>query len=59
MLEVQLGIIIWWDLGSLEYEEAAKLVSMCKYQWCLDTLEGLTAACIFELTKMNRSQTGK
>jgi hypothetical protein len=32
---------------------------MCRYQHCIDTLEGLVVARIFELTKMNRSQTGE
>ena len=58
-LEVQLGITDRWALGGLECEEAAKLVSMHKYQRCLDTLKGLVVARTFELTKMNRSQTGK
>lgn len=58
-LEVRLGITNRWDLGGPECEEAAKLVSMRKYQRCLDTLEGLVVARIFELTKMNRSQTGE
>ena len=32
---------------------------MRKYQRSLDNLEGLVVARIFELTKMNRSQTGE
>jgi len=59
LLEVRLGITNRWDLGGPECEEVAKLVSMRKYQQCLDTLEGLVVARIFELTKMNRSQTGE
>jgi hypothetical protein len=35
------------------------LVTMRKYQRALDHLEGLIVACMFELTKMNMSQTGK
>ena len=58
-LELRLGGISRWVVGSPEFEEAAKLVSMRKYQRCLDDLEGLVVARIFELTKMNRSQTGE
>lgn len=58
-LEIQLGIVHRWIIGGPECEETAKLVSMCKYQRALDDLKGLVVARIFELTKMNRSQTGK
>jgi hypothetical protein len=58
-MELQLGGIERWVLGSPEFEEAARMVSMRKYQRCLDDLEGLVVARIFELTKMNRSQTGE
>ena len=57
-LELRLGIITHWVPGNPEWEEAGRLVSMQKYQWSLDNLEGLVVARIFELTKMNRSQTG-
>lgn len=58
-LELRLGIITRWKVGGPEWEEAKRLVSMRKYQRCLDNLEGLIVARIFELTKMNRSQTGE
>jgi hypothetical protein len=58
-LELQLGITMRWVPGSPEWEEAGRLVSMRKYQRSLDNLEGLVVARIFELTKMNRSQTGE
>lgn len=58
-LELQLGCTSRWVLGSPEFEEAAKMASMRKYQRCIDDLEGLVVARIFELTKMNRSQTGR
>lgn len=57
-LELRLGGVSRWAVGSVEFEQAGKLVSMRKYQRCLDELEGLIVARIFELTKMNRSQTG-
>lgn len=56
-LELRLGITRW-AIGSVEWEEAGKLVAHRKYQRALDELEGLVVARIFELTKMNRSQTG-
>lgn len=59
VLEVQLGIVDCWVTGGPECEETAKLVSMSKYQHAFDDLEGFVIAQIFELTKMNRSLTGK
>src|ERR1700683_5145386 len=58
-LELWLGVITRWALGGPECKEAARLVSMRRYQQSLDALEGLVVACIFKLTKMNRSQTGE
>lgn len=58
-LELRIGVVTRWVLGGPECEEAGRLVSMRRYQRCLDTLEGLVVARIFELTKMNRSQTGE
>ena len=58
-LEVRMGIIERWIPGSPEGNEAAKLLHMRKYQRALDVLEGLVVARVFELSKMNRSQTGK
>jgi hypothetical protein len=43
---------------SEEWKAAAEKVSMRQYQRCLDTLEGLIVAQMFELMKMNMSQTG-
>jgi hypothetical protein len=48
-----------WAPGSPECHEAAKLLHMCKYQRALDVLEGLVVARVFELSKMNHSQSGK
>jgi hypothetical protein len=58
-LELRLGISTRWVLGGPESEDARKLVSRRKYQCCLNTLEGLVIAHIFELLKMNQSQTGE
>jgi len=35
------------------------MVAMRKYQWALDRIEGLIVARMFELMKMNMSQTGE
>ena len=58
-LELKLGIEQCWQPQSIEWQSAGKLVAMCKYQRALDILEGLIVAQMFELTKMNRSQTGR
>jgi len=57
-LERKLGVTERWKLGSMEWRAAAKRVAMRKYQCALDNLEQLVVARIFELTKMNMSQTG-
>ncbi len=48
-----------WTEASPEYQQAAVLVSRRRYQRCLDELEALVVSRVFELTKMNMSQTGK
>ena len=58
LLENKLNIAQRWERGSFEWQAAAEKVSMRTYQRCIDTLEGLIIARMFELTKMNRSQTG-
>ena len=58
VLENKLNIAQRWEQGSLEWRTAAEKVSMRTYQRCIDVLEGLVVARMFELTKMNRSQTG-
>lgn len=57
-LERKLGIVVRWTRGSVEWEHAKNLVANRKYQRALDHLEGLIVARMFELTKMNMSQTG-
>jgi len=57
-LEKKLDITERWKVGGLQWRAAAKLVTMRKYQRALDNLESLVVARIFELTKMNMSQTG-
>ncbi|EIW82713.1 hypothetical protein CONPUDRAFT_163795 [Coniophora puteana RWD-64-598 SS2] len=57
-LEKRLGISETWTPDSPEWQETGRLVGRRKYQRALDTLEGLIVARVFELGKMNRSQTG-
>lgn len=57
-LELKLEIPRRWTSEDAEWQEAGRLVAMRKYQMALDVLEGLIVARMFELTKMNQSQTG-
>ena len=57
-LEVRLDIQVRWTKNSEEWKAAAVLVAKRRYQRCLDALEGLIVSRMFELTKMNMSQTG-
>lgn len=58
-LESKLNITVRWVAGSTQWEEAGRKVKMRTYQRCIDSLEGLVVARMFELTKMNMSQTGE
>ncbi|KAI0245563.1 hypothetical protein BJV78DRAFT_1287476 [Lactifluus subvellereus] len=58
LMEKQLNITGHWMPKGEEWKTAAEKVSMRQYQRCLDTLEGLVVAQMFELTKVNMSQTG-
>jgi hypothetical protein len=58
-LELKLDITQRWKSEGEEWQRTGRLVAMRKYQRALDVLEGLIVARMFELTKMNRSQTGK
>lgn len=58
-LEQQLGVAERWSRSHPDYSRAAELVRRRRYQRCLDELEGLVVARIFELSKMNMSQTGE
>ena len=53
-LEVKLGVIVRWLPAHTEWKAAAILVG----KRCLDELEGLIVLQMFELTKINMSQTG-
>jgi len=58
-LEKRLCISIRWVPGCEDWERTGKMVAMHKYQRALDRIEGLIVAHMFELTKMNMSQTGE
>ncbi len=58
-LEDRLDIVERWEVGSLARQELAERVATQDYRLALDKLESLVVARIFELTKMNMSQTGK
>lgn len=57
-LEVRMGVLRRWGPADNEWRQAAEMVGKRRYQRCLDSLEGLVVARMFELTKMNMSQTG-
>lgn len=57
-LEIKLGIDTRWKPEDLKWNAAAVMVGKRRYQRCLDELEGLVVSRMFELTKMNMSQTG-
>jgi hypothetical protein len=59
VFEYKLNIAQRWTVNSMEWQQAAKKVFMRTYQHCIDALEGLVVARMFELTEMNMSQTGK
>ncbi|KAJ7362390.1 hypothetical protein DFH08DRAFT_950658 [Mycena albidolilacea] len=56
-LELKLGIITHWELGSKVWVKAAKMTSSCRYQ--LDQLQGLVVARMFELSKVNMLGTSE
>jgi hypothetical protein len=57
-VELMLDIQVPWTKTSEEWKAAVVLVAKRRYQRCLDALEGLIVSRMFELTKMNMSQTG-
>ncbi|KAG6848526.1 hypothetical protein H0H93_016281 [Arthromyces matolae] len=57
-METQLGIVKRWTREDDEWKAAAIMFGRRNYQRCLDDLERLIVSRMFELTKMNMSQTG-
>ena len=58
-LETKLGIMERWSPLSAKWTATAEMVAKRTYQRSLDQLEGLVVSRMFELTKMNQSQTGE
>ncbi|KAJ7237599.1 hypothetical protein C8J57DRAFT_1087371 [Mycena rebaudengoi] len=56
--EARLAIEAWWSEGDPAWVEAATLVSKQRYHKAVNRLEELVVKRMFELTKMNMSQTG-
>jgi hypothetical protein len=56
-LERKLVIQIPWAPDSDEWIVAREKVQLCEYRKVVDRLESLVVARIFELSKMNMSQT--
>ncbi|KXN92083.1 hypothetical protein AN958_09786 [Leucoagaricus sp. SymC.cos] len=57
-LEEILGLKEPWTSSSPDYQRAVALHSKRCYQECLNQLESLVVSRLFELTKINMSQTG-
>ncbi|KAJ6470175.1 hypothetical protein DFH09DRAFT_1110926 [Mycena vulgaris] len=57
-LEAALDIVERWTTASPKWVATAEAVKKRRYQLALDALELLIVERIFELTKMNQSQTG-
>ena len=57
-LEIHLGIQMRWRVDDDNWATAATLVQNRRYQHAIDELEGLIIARMFELTKVNMSDTG-
>lgn len=58
-MELQMGIEVRWESTSPQWDEAATLVSTRRYRLAVNRLEMLVIQRMFELTKMNLSQTGR
>ena len=59
IIKKRLNISNCWTPESEEWKAAAEKVSMWQFQCCLNSLEGLMVVRMFELMRMNMSQTGK
>lgn len=58
-LEMRMDIAVRWTPGSGKWLATEALLERRNYQKALDRLESLVVARMFELTKMNMSQTGE
>jgi hypothetical protein len=57
-LESTLAVAERWTTESPKWVETVAAIKQRKYQLALNALELLIVECIFELTKMNQSETG-
>ena len=57
-LEIKMGITKHWDLTCPEYQATIKYICKCKYHLALNKLHKLVMLHLFELYKLNLSQTG-
>jgi hypothetical protein len=58
-MELALGVAETWTSESQEWKDAASLVVSRRYRLAVNKLEELVVKRLFELTKMNMSQTGE
>jgi len=58
-MEVRMGIVNWWGPSTPEYQEMIKYLNTHEYQRALDNLQKLVILRLFELHKLNLSQTGR
>ena len=57
--EEKLGIGKHWVPEDTRWKKTGTMVNQQQYQHFLDELKWLVVSCMFELTKMNMSQTGE
>ncbi|THU78591.1 hypothetical protein K435DRAFT_824088 [Dendrothele bispora CBS 962.96] len=58
LLERKLGISVRWKPGSDEWDKTKLMVQRQCYRKCVDRLESLVVAHLFELSRMHRAHTG-
>lgn len=58
-MEVKMGIAARWQPTSTEYKNTLRYLTMRKYHRALDNLQRLVVMRLFELHKLNLSQTGE
>ena len=58
-MELKLSVVKTWTPDTKEWKDASNLVVSQRYRLCVNKLEELVVKRLFELTKMNLSQTGE
>ncbi|KAJ7015805.1 hypothetical protein C8F04DRAFT_905260, partial [Mycena alexandri] len=56
-LEIRLGVVRRWEPDGDDWIRVAKMAKNRRYQRAIDALEGLVVARMFELSKVNMSDT--